>query len=136
MENNPFISRNNDLFIMFFVGAGLYFTSLYVTPIAIQEQFLFCLGFSFLSGLFLNSLFETLEWAFFFLLGLLVVALSPYFLPLLSGQEVALTTLLRSLFDHTEYGCFLLSSWLIGIPGGYGLQKLLMHNYYRQHSLF
>jgi len=66
MDHNPFVTRNNDLFITYFMGEGSF------------------------------------------------------------------ATLIRSAFESGHYTGFLLTSWIIAVPLGFMLQKLIMSDYYRR----
>lgn len=135
MNHNPFISRNNDLFIMLIAGMCLHFVNSYLFPLTVQTQFLVILAFAFFSGLLMNYFYQSLEWALFFVLGLQIVTLAPYLIHYVYFKEIALLDLISSCIQTGRYSLFLLSSWIIGIPTGYFLQKLLMHNYYRKTLL-
>lgn len=132
MDRNPFVSRNNDLFIMFFSGMGTMITTTYLLNLSVQAQFLMVLTIGFLGGLMMNYLYQSLEWALFFMIGIQMVALTPYLLGLASGQSMPMAYLIHHVMGVGRYGLFLLSSWILAIPAGYMLQRLIMGNYYRQ----
>lgn len=132
MDRNPFISRNNDLFIMLLAGMAIHFASSYVLPLTIQIQFLTVLGFAFLAGLFMNYLYQSLEWALFFMLGVLLVAATPLVTLYFTADSYTLPQLITHMIQTTRYSFFLLSSWIVGIPVGFLLKKVLFGNYYRQ----
>lgn len=129
---NPFITRNNDLFIMLIAGMGIHFASSYVIPISIQSQFLIVLSFSLIAGFLMNRLYQSLEWALFFLLGLQVVSLTPLVTFMVVSEQYTLVNLVQQGVASSRYSFFLLSSWLVGIPTGYILRKLFVGNYYRR----
>ena len=132
MNHNPFISRNNDLFIMVISGAITMFVNRYLLDLSVQAQFLMILTLGFLAGLFMNYLYQSLEWALFFALGIQFVALSPlaYQSWLTGAWDINL--LIQQSTQAGHYSLFLLSSWIVAIPSGYLLQKLLMGDYYRK----
>ena len=132
MDHNPFISRNNDLFIMLTAGAGIHFANTYLTPMSVQLQFLLVLLFSICAGLLLNYLYQRLEWALFLILGIQAVALAPYLIDFAINGHFSLIHIIHSSFTTGKYSFFLLSSWIVGIPTGYIIQKLFMANYYRR----
>ena len=134
MDHNPFISRNNDLFIMLIAGCSIILTNNYIVPLSIQQQFLVILGFGFLSGLFMNYLYQSIEWALFFALGIQLVSLIPVALKSYYAGQFLLVEMLRQGITAGEHSLFLLSSWIIAIPAGFMLQKLLMGNYYRKKT--
>ena len=132
MDHNPFISRNNDLFIMLIAGMAIHFASSYVLPLPIQTQFLIVLSFAFLAGLFMNYLYQSLEWALFFMLGVSLVAATPLLTLYLTEDSYTLPLLITHVLQTARYSFFLLSSWIVGIPVGFLLRKVLFGNYYRQ----
>ena len=132
MDHNPFISRNNDLFIMLTAGASVFFLTTYLFPLSVQMQFVIILSLGFLAGLFMNYLYQSLEWALFFALGVQLIALSPLLIASLYQGDFILIELVRTGIEAGKYSLFLLSSWVIAIPSGYLLQKLIMGNYYRR----
>ncbi len=132
MDHNPFISRNNDLFIMLIAGMSIHFASSYVFPLTIQTQFLIVLGFAFLAGLFMNYLYQSLEWALFFMLGVSLVAATPLVTLFFTEDNYSLPILITHMIQTARYSLFLLSSWIVGIPVGFIVQKVLFGNYYRQ----
>jgi len=132
MDHNPFISRNNDLFIMLIAGMAIHFASSYVLPLTIQTQFLIVLSFAFLAGLFMNYLYQSLEWALFFMLGVSLVAATPLLTLYLTEDSYTLPLLITHVLQTARYSFFLLSSWIVGIPVGFLLRKVLFGNYYRQ----
>lgn len=132
MDHNPFITRNNDLFIMLMAGMAIQFANSYVVPLSVQHQFLIVLTFSFVAGLFLSSLFQSLEWAVFFALGVMIVALSPALITYGLQDAPDHVALISQLIRSSQYSFFLLSSWLFGIPVGYLVSRSLMGDYYRR----
>jgi hypothetical protein len=132
MDHNPFITRNNDLFIMLIAGMSILFTTSYVIPMSLQTQFLIVLGFAFLSGFFMSYLYQSLEWALFFMVGIQIVALSPSFISYLTQNDLSANHLIQQALTSSRYSLFLLSSWVVGIPAGFILKKLLFQNYYRR----
>ena len=135
MDHNPFISRNNDLFIMLIAGCAMAFTTRYLYSLSVQEQFIVMTGFGYMAGLFASYLYQSLEWAFFFALGVLLVFLTPLgFLAYQTGQ-LPLAQIIATSIESGQYSLFLLSSWIISIPTGLMTQKLLMGDYYRRNTL-
>lgn len=132
MDNNPFVSRINDLIIMLIAGMSIHFVSRYLFPISVQTQFLIVLSFAFLSGLFMSYLYQSIEWALFFWLGIQSITLIPFLVLYLKTQSLPTHALFQAGLHSVQYSIFLLSSWLVGLPVGYMLQRLLMGNYYRQ----
>ncbi len=135
MDHNPFVSRNNDLFIMLIAGSGIVFLNSYLLPLSVQHQFVLVLGFGFLSGLFMNYLYQSIEWALLFALGILLMTLFPWFLRAFWMDHLPVLEVIRATMKAGEYSLFLLSSWIIAIPSGFMLQKLVMGNYYRRNTL-
>jgi hypothetical protein len=136
MDHNPFISRNNDLFTMLIMGMIFHIFNLYVFPINVQTQFLIILVFSFLSGLFMSFLYQCLEWALFFVLGIQIVTLAPTIKLLALGVKFNPYETIGLVLQTSQYSLFLLSSWIIGIPTGFLLQKLIMADYYKKRYFF
>ena len=137
MNQDGFVTQNGDLLIMSLVGAGIVLLPSYSAIFSVQQQFLLILAFSFLAGLFLDSLTQALEWALFFSLGLLLIALSCDFYENPNAFHLGNIHYFYDLVSfYFQYCSFLLSSWLIGIPLGYGLQKVVMGGYYRQRRTF
>ena len=135
MDHNPFISRNNDLFIMLLAGCSVVFFHNYVLPLSVQSQFLIVLGIGLMAGLFMNYLYQSLEWALFFAIGVQTVSLLPWCLKAYASSQLNFVELIRAGVYTGEYSLFLLSSWIIAIPTGYMVQKLIMGNYYRRKTL-
>jgi len=132
MDHNPFIARNNDLFIMLIAGMAVQFASQYVFPLSLQQQFVIVLSFSFLSGLFLSSLFQSLEWALFFAMGVLLVTTTPFAIQYGLQETPDTLQILTQIILSSHQAFFLLSSWLVGIPVGYFFTRVLIGNYYRR----
>jgi hypothetical protein len=135
MDHNPFVSRNNDLFIMLIAGSGMVLLTNHWLPMSVQQQFLVILGFGFLGGLFLNSLYQSIEWALLFTLGILITSLFPWGLRAFYLEQFPLVDIIRTALQAGEYSLFLLSSWIIAIPAGFMLQKLVMTDYYKRKTL-
>jgi len=135
MDHNPFISRNNDLFIMLLAGCGVIFFHNYVFPLSVQSQFLIVLSIGFMAGLFMTYLYQSLEWALFFALGVQLITLIPWIFSAYVRSHLNFAELIRAGVYTGEYSLFLLSSWIIAIPTGYMAQKLIMGNYYRRKAL-
>ncbi len=135
MDHNPFISRNNDLFIMLFAGMGISLFNSQVFPLTVQQQFLLILGFGFMAGLFMTYLYQSLEWALFFTAGILIVSLFPWALRSVLTQDFLLIDMIREGLRAGKHSLFLLSSWIIAIPTGFMLQRLIMGDYYRKKTL-
>jgi hypothetical protein len=131
MDHNPFVTRNNDLFITYFSGVGTMVINQYVLNLSVQAQFLMVLSLGFMAGLFMNYFYQSLEWALFFALGIQTVTLGPIVLNVAMG-EGSFATLIRSAFESGHYTGFLLTSWIIAVPLGFMLQKLIMSDYYRR----
>ena len=83
----------------------------------------------------MSFLFQSLEWALFFVIGIQAVAVIPYGIDYFYQGQVSLAMLIQTVIQTAHYSGFLLSSWLFGIPLGYGIKKIVMHNYYR-HTWF
>lgn len=135
MDHNPFISRNNDLFIMLLAGSALVVINHYVFAMTVQQQFMVSLALGFLAGLFMSFLYQSLEWALVFTLGIQFVSLLPVVIKACSSHSLQLHVLARTVIQAGHYSLFLLSSWLIAIPTGFMLQRLIMSNYYRRNTL-
>lgn len=134
MKNTSFINRNNDLLINFLAGASMVLLVNFF-PFSVQSQFLMVLTFGFFSGIFMNHLYQSLEWAFFFFLGILSVAIFPDALRVTLGGTVHTVEFVRTGMQAVEYGAFLLSSWIISIPLGLLLQKLLRTDYLKRNTI-
>ena len=132
MDRNPFVSRNNDLFIMLFSGMGCMILFTYALSLSVQAQFLLVMTIGFIGGLLMNYLYQSLEWALFFMIGIQVIATFPDLIAITMGGEMPMAYLVQGIMDVGRYGLFLLSSWIVAIPSGYILQRLIMGNYYRQ----
>ena len=132
MDHNPFISKNNDIFIMLVAGILIHFFNTYLMSLTVQSQFVLVLLFSFSAGLLMNYLYQSLEWALFFLLGIQIVSASPFLIHYISYGDFSLIGFIQHSFNTRYYSLFLLSSWIIGIPMGYMVQKIFMNNYYRK----
>lgn len=132
MDHNPFISRNNDLFIMFLTGAGFFVAQKYFFDLTVQSQFIAILTFGFFSGIFVSYLYHSLEWAIFFMLGLQAAATTPLLLSSALSNNFNLPAYFISIVETGEYGLFLLSSWIIAIPLGFIIQKMMVGDYYRR----
>lgn len=102
----------------------------YILHLSFQAQFLMVLTLGFIAGLFMSKFYQSLEWAFFFALGILSVNMTPSLLELINGGP--LTSLIHHVFQSGHYVGFLLTSWMIAIPIGYITQKVLMSDYYRR----
>ncbi len=135
MDHNPFISRNNDLFIMLIAGSGMVLLTNHLLNLTIQQQFLLMLGFGFMAGLFMNYLYQSLEWALFFTVGVVTVNLFPWLLRAFLMDHLPIVEMIRAGITAGEYSLFLLSSWIIAIPAGFMLQKLVMGDYYKRKTL-
>ena len=135
MDHNPFISRNNDLFMMLLGGSAIVFVNSHLYPMSVQAQFLAILAFGFLAGLFMNYLYQSLEWALFFAPGVQLVSLSSLAMHVFNGGSFVLAHWIRHAWATGEHSLFLLSSWIIAIPAGFMLQKLIMGDYYRRKTL-
>ena len=135
MDHNPFISRNNDLFMMLIGGSTIVFVNTYLLPLSVQAQFLAILTFGFLAGLFMTYLYQSLEWALFFALGVQLVAVTPLALGIMNGEIYTLSQWITHVWATGEHSLFLLSSWIIAIPTGFMTQRLIMGDYYRKKTL-
>lgn len=120
---------------MLIAGSGIVFLNSYLLPLSVQHQFVLVLGFGFLSGLFMNYLYQSIEWALLFALGILLMTLFPWFLRAFWMDHLPVLEVIRATMKAGEYSLFLLSSWIIAIPSGFMLQKLVMGNYYRRNTL-
>lgn len=132
MDRNPFISQNSDLFIMLLAGITINLARNYVPVFTVQSQFLVVLTFAFLCGLFMSYLYQSIEWAFFFVLGIQIVALTPFVHAYLYENQLMLPQMIANSIEIGRYSCFLLSSWIIGIPAGLMVKKLVSTNYHRR----
>lgn len=132
MDNTPFISRNNDLFIMLFAGMTTMYVNQYVIDLSIQAQFLMVMSIGALAGLFIGALYHSVEWAMFFVIGAAIVAVAPLAIQGFVAQKLYLNQMIEILLQTGRYCLFLLSSWIIAIPSGYLVQKILMNKYYRR----
>lgn len=135
MDHNPFISRNNDLFIMIISGGAIVFFTNTLFQMSVQHQFLVSLSFAFLAGIFMSYLYQSLEWALFFALGAQLVGALPLIFRIFRGDSVPLIEWVRTGMLTGQHSLFLLSSWIIAIPCGFMVQKLIMENYYRRNTL-
>lgn len=136
MDHNPFISRNNDLFMMLIAGISIHFVSAYLLPLSVQTQFVIILIFATFSGLMMSYFSQCVEWALLFMAGLQVVTVIPYLLYFMKHQQLDILGMLNHGYHIGYYGLFLLSSWIIGIPLGFMSKKLLMNNYYRKRRSY
>lgn len=132
MDRNPFISQNNDLFIMLFAGVTMRLAQMYIPAFSLQQQFMVILAFAFMCGMFMTFLYQSLEWALFFVLGIQLVSMAPYGFAYINKQPVMLPDLIMNAIEVGQYSCFLLTSWLIGVPVGMMLKRLVSTNYQRR----
>jgi hypothetical protein len=135
MDHNPFITRNNDLIIMLVAGASIVCVNNFILPMSVQTQFLLVLGLGFLGGLFINALSDSLEWALFFILGVQLMTLGPWGVQSYLDGDLILKNLLTYALSTGEYSLFLISSWLMAIPCGFMIQKIIMGDYYKRKTL-
>lgn len=117
---------------MLIAGAGTFFIVNYGFSLSVQLQFLMVFGIGIFAGLFMSYLYQSLEWALFFAIGMQLVALFPEMLVIVLTKQVSLITMVEVALQTGRYSLFLLSSWVIAIPAGFMLQKLIMGNYYRR----
>lgn len=136
MNTNQQNTSNNDLLIMLGMGGIIYTVTHGLLPLSLQHQFLVSLIFSLVAGLFMTSFLQSLEWSFFFALGMQVVTLAPLAINALLTDQFSAITLIQQALSTGYSSLFLLSPWLIGIPAGFMLQKLIMTNYYRVRGLW
>ena len=117
---------------MLFSGMGCMILFTYALSLSVQAQFLLVMTIGFIGGLLMNYLYQSLEWALFFMIGIQVIATFPDLIAITMGGEMPMAYLVQGIMDVGRYGLFLLSSWIVAIPSGYILQRLIMGNYYRQ----
>jgi len=117
---------------MLIAGASILFVNNYLLSLSVQAQFVIILSFGLLAGLFMSYLYQSLEWALFFALGVQLVALTPILIQNFNGSPLQISELVGLSLSTAKYSLFLLSSWIIAIPTGFMLQKLIMGNYYRR----
>lgn len=132
MDRNPFISQNNDLFIMLFAGVTMRLAQVHIPQFSLQHQFMVILAFAFLCGMFMTYLYQSLEWALFFVLGIQLVAIAPFAYAYIYHQQVMIPQMIMNAIEVGQYSCFLLTSWLVGVPLGMMLKKLVSTNYHRR----
>ncbi len=132
MDHHPLISKMNDLIIMFIAGISIQLSHFYIAPMTIQTQFLLILFFSFFSGLFMSYLYQSIEWALFFALGIQTITIIPFALFYIQTKTLPLNDFLMAIYQSGHHTLFLLSSWLVGIPVGFLFQKFIMGNYYKE----
>ena len=132
MNSHPFVRKTNDLLIMLIAGMAIVAITQFIYPLPAQKQFLMMLGFGFVSGLFLSSLLSSIEWALFFFMGVQIMTLTPSMLNFILADSNTPLNLAPVIFESSRYSLFLLSSWIISIPVGYMLQKLVMSNYFKE----
>ena len=124
--------HNNDLTLTFLAGVTIVFLNNHIFPLSIQVQFLAILIFGFIAALFMDYLYQSLEWALFFVLGVFSIGLAPLALTSYAQGSLNIPFLIQQGFFYGKHSLFLLSSWIIAIPTGFFLQKLIMANYYRR----
>jgi hypothetical protein len=129
------VQRNNDLILMILLGVAFYYVNIYINAFPVEQQIYVGIAFSFFCGLFLSGYHQMVEWPLCFYFGGILSSAIPIAIQYTATQKLDLAILV-SRFEATTlwYGIFL-TSWIIGLPLGIFIQRLIMGSYWHRNSI-